>query len=464
MAIKPEEAPAPAPAKASAGPSTTRRSELDLTKRNVGPVWRQYLRAMGPGLVTGPSDDDPSGIATYSQAGAQYGLAFLWTALLTLPLMAAVQEICDRTALATGTGLGELAVRHFQRTGRVILAVLLGALIVANGLNIAADLVAIGSGMQLLHAGPTWLWALAAGILITALLVLGSFARIALAFKLLCAALLSYLVVAVLVTHQWGSVLSHTLIPHIELNKAYLVLLVAVLGTTISPYLFFWQSAHRLEEMRDEPGGGARAQPLRRQSPQRARRKQSTSRLDVFTGMTFSNLVMFAIMVATAQTLHAHHKTSIQSAAQAAEALKPFAGHFASALFALGFIGSGLLAIPVLAGAGSVGMAGLLGKQWGFERSARKAPVFYGLVALGTLGGTVLSLLHVNPIKLLVLVAVINGVAAAPFLVVVMRVSGSRRIMGDYVNGTAATILGWLTTALMAAAAIALLATGGISI
>ena len=242
------------------------------------------------------------------------------------------------------------------------------------------------------------------------------------------------------------------------------MLLVAVLGTTISPYLFFWQSAHRLEEMRDEPEGGARAQPLRRQSPQRARRKQSTSRLDVFTGMTFSNLVMFAIMVATAQTLHAHGKTSIQSAAQAAEALKPFAGHFASALFALGFIGSGLLAIPVLAGAGSVGMAGLLGKQWGFERSVRKAPVFYGLVALGTLGGTVLSLLHVNPIKLLVLVAVINGVAAAPFLVVVMRVSGNRRIMGDYVNGNAASILGWLTTALMAAAAIALLATGGISI
>ena len=463
MTFRPEEEPGAASAGASAARSS-RRSELDLTRRNVGPVWRQYLRAMGPGLVTGASDDDPSGIATYSQAGAQYGLAFLWTALLTLPLMAAVQEICDRTALATGTGLGELAVRHFHRAGRVILAVLLGALIVANGLNIAADLVAIGSGMQLLHAGPTWLWALAAGILITALLVLGSFARIALAFKLLCAALLSYLVVAVLVTHQWGSVLSHTLIPHIELNKAYLVLLVAVLGTTISPYLFFWQSAHRLEEMRDEPEGGARAQPLRRQSPQRARRKQSTSRLDVFTGMTFSNLVMFAIMVATAQTLHAHRKTSIQSAAQAAEALKPFAGHFASALFALGFIGSGLLAIPVLAGAGSVGMAGLLGKQWGFERSIRKAPVFYGLVALGTVGGTGLSLLHVNPIKLLVFVAVINGVAAAPFLVVVMRVSGSRRIMGDYVNGNTANILGWLTTALMAAAAISLLATAATGI
>jgi Mn2+/Fe2+ NRAMP family transporter len=174
--------------------------------------------------------------------------------------------------------------------------------------------------------------------------------------------------------------------------------------------------------MRDEAEGGTKPVPLERQSPAQARRKEATSRLDVFTGMAFSNMVMFAIIVATAHTLHAHNKTDIQSAAQAASALTPFAGHFASTLFALGFIGSGLLAVPVLAGSGSVGMAGLLGKEWGFSRSVRKAPVFYGLVALGTLGGTALSLLHINPIKLLVLVAVINGVAAAPFLVVVMCV------------------------------------------
>jgi len=278
------------------------------------------------------------------------------------------------------------------------------------------------------------------------------------------AALLAYLVVAVLVTHHWGSVLAHTFVPHIELNKAYLALLVAVLGTTISPYLFFWQSAHRLEEMRDEPEGGTQPQPLKYQSSTRARRKQATSRLDVFAGMTFSNLVMFAIIVATAQTLHAHHQTNIQGAAQAAQALTPFAGRFASALFALGFIGSGLLAVPVLAGAGSVGLAGLLGKKWGFSRSVRKAPVFYGLVALGTLGGTALSLLHVNPIKLLVLVAVINGVAAAPFLVVVMRVSASPHLMGDYVNGKTANILGWTTATIMAVAAISLFATGGVSL
>jgi len=463
MAAPPEEEAGSSSTTDGSAHSPTRPSELDLTKASTGPVWRQYLRAMGPGLVTGASDDDPSGIATYSQAGAQYGLSFLWAALLTLPLMAAVQEICDRTALATGAGLGELALRRFHRAGRAILAVLLVALIVANGLNIAADLVAIGSGMQLLHAGPTWLWALLAGGVITTLLVLGSFSRIALVFKVLCAALLAYLVVAVLVTHQWGSVLSHTVVPHVELSRAYLALLVAVLGTTISPYLFFWQSAHRLEEMRDAPEGGPRALPLKRQSPARAQRKQRTSRLDVFAGMTFSNLVMFAIIVATAETLHTHNETNIQSAAQAAAALKPFAGHFASALFALGFIGSGLLAIPVLAASGSVGMAGLLGHEWGFSRSVRKAPVFYGLVALGTLGGTALSLLDVNPIHLLVLVAVINGVAAAPFLVVVMWVSSSQRLMGDYVNGKAAKTLGWLTAAVMAVAAVAMFATGGIS-
>jgi NRAMP (natural resistance-associated macrophage protein)-like metal ion transporter len=385
-AIKPDKDVRSASTHDTGARASRRQSEVDITKGRTGPVWRQYLRAMGPGLVTGASDDDPSGIATYSQAGAKFGFSFLWAALLTLPLMAAVQEICDRTALATGTGLGELAVKRFQRAGRTILVVLLAALIIANGLNIAADLVVVGSGMQLLHAGPTWLWALLAGALITTLLVLGDFARIALVFKVLCAALLAYLVVAVLVTHQWGSVLTHTLIPHIQFSKTYLALLVAVLGTTISPYLFFWQSAHRLEKMREEPEGGSQAQPLKDQPTKRAKRKQSTSRLDVFVGMTFSNLVMFAIIVATAQTLHAHGDTNIQSAAQAAEALKPVDGHFASTIFALGFIGSGLLAIPVLAGSGSVGIAGLLGKHWGFSRSVRKAPVFYGLVALGTVG------------------------------------------------------------------------------
>jgi NRAMP (natural resistance-associated macrophage protein)-like metal ion transporter len=439
--------------------SRSAKSRTDPT----GPAWLRYLRTLGPGLVTGASDDDPSGIATYAQAGAGHGLTLLWTALLTFPLMAAVQEICDRTALATGFGLGELAHQRFRLVGRSIVAVLLVVLIAVNTLNVAADLVAIGSGMSLLHAGPEWLWALVAGTAITVLLARGSFAKIALVFKLLCLSLLVYIVDAVIVTHQWGHVLAYAIIPHIEFNKSFLALFVAILGTTISPYMFFWQSAQRLEEMRDAPEGGDRPFPLKGLGSSRARREQRASHQDVFTGMALSNIVMLAIIATTAETLRVHHITTINSAAQAAAALKPFAGHFASTFFALGFIGSGLIAVPVLAASGSVGLSGLLGREWGFSRSIRKAPLFYGLVALGTLGGAALSLLRVNPIKLLVFVALINGVIAAPLLVIVMRISGSKSLMGKYVNGRLATILGWLTAATMGGAAIAFFATGGLS-
>jgi NRAMP (natural resistance-associated macrophage protein)-like metal ion transporter len=427
-------------------------------------MWRQYVRAIGPGLITGASDDDPSGIATYAQAGSKYGLTFLWAALFTFPLMAAVQEISDRTALATGEGIGELVVKRFQRMGKVIVAVLLVILIIANTLNVAADLVAIGSGMNLLKVGPTWVWALVSGALITALLVKGTFAHIALVFKTLAGALVVYVIVMVIVTHNWTRLLFYAVVPHVQFNKSFIALLVAMLGTTISPYLFFWQSANRLEEMRDDPEGGDDPTPLKMRSKSRARLKRRTSRLDVFSGMAFSNVVMFSIVAVTAETLHIHHVVNVQSAAQAASSLKPFAGRFSSIIFALGFIGSGLLAVPVLAASGSVGLSGLLGKDWGFSRSIRKAPLFYSLVGVGTIGGTALSLLNVNPIQLLVFVAVINGVIAAPLLVVVMMVSSNRTLMGDNVNGRAAKYLGWLTVIVMAVASIALFATGGISL
>jgi len=424
------------------------------------PAWRAYLRALGPGLVTGASDDDPSGIATYAQSGAQFGFGMLWVALITFPLMAAVQEICDRTALATGKGLGELMVVRFGRAWRGVIGILIGALIIANALNIAADLVAVGAGMHLLHAGPATVWAVLAGAAIMSLLVSGSFATIARVFKALCAALLAYVVVLFLVKIPSGTVFFNTIVPHIRFSRTYVALLVGVLGTTISPYLFFWQSMHRLEDMREEDAGGARPLPLRRRSRIDAEGKQSRSRFDVFTGMAFSNVVMFAIIVSTAVTLtpkSGHHLT-ISSPAQVAQALRPVAGRFASIIFALGFIGSGMLAIPVLAGAGSAGMSGLLGKRTGFSNSPRRAPVFYGLCAVGTVGGMALSLLSVNPITLLVFVAVVNGVAAAPFIIVTMLVSSNRAIMAEYVNGRAAKILGWTTALLMAAAAIALFA------
>jgi NRAMP (natural resistance-associated macrophage protein)-like metal ion transporter len=419
---------------------------------------RRAWGTLGPGLVTGASDDDPSGIATYAQAGAQFGFGLLWTALITLPLMMAVQEICDRTALATGKTLGELARAHFGRWARACIGVLIVALVVANTLNIAADLVAIGSGMALLHAGPSWLWALIAGAAITALILLGGFTKIQQVFKLLCLSLLSYVAVLFFAAVRWKTVGLDTLVPHVTWSKAYLSLLVAVLGTTISPYLFFWQTANRVEEMRAEDAGGDNPLPLGRRTTLGARGKTRSSRFDVFTGMGLSNLVMFAIITATASTLGLHKGTDITSAAQAAGALRPIAGPLASTLFALGFIGSGMLAVPVLAGAGSVGLAGLLGKPWGLSLSPRKAPLFYVLLGAGTVGGTALTLAPVNPITLLVLVAIVNGIAAAPFLIVVMVISRNRPLMGENRNGDLAAILGWATVALMTAAAVAVLA------
>jgi NRAMP (natural resistance-associated macrophage protein)-like metal ion transporter len=436
-----------------------KRTRVDATKATSGPAWRRYLTALGPGLVTGASDDDPSGIATYAQTGAQSGVLLAWTALLTFPLMACVQEICDRTALATGRGLGELTTRRFAGRGRLVVAVLMVALLVANTLNIAADLVAVGAGMQLLHAGPQQLWAPLAGCLITAVVLAGAFPLLAKVFKVLSASLLAYLAVA-LISHPPVDVLIRSVfIPQMHWSRTDVQLLVAILGTTISPYLFFWQSAHRLEELRDEPVRGNRAVPLTERGPQETRRKKQQSRLDVFTGMVFSNLVMLAIIVSAAATLHAHGTREIGSAAQAAQAVKPVAGAYSEILFALGFIGAGMLTVPVLAGSGSAGMAGLMGKKWGFSRSPRQAPIFYGLVLAGTLGGAALSALHVNPIRLLVISASINGVAAAPFLILVMLVSSDKTIMGKHRNGPLASTVGWATTAVMTAAAIVYCAT-----
>ncbi|HEY5111958.1 MAG TPA: Nramp family divalent metal transporter [Acidimicrobiales bacterium] len=442
---------------------TTKRSPKKGPSRKPR-VWREYLRALGPGLTTGASDDDPAGIATYALAGSKYGLSFLWTALLTFPMMAAIQEICDRTALASGKTLGELANTRFKRTGQTVVSALLVIMVVANTLNIAADLIAIGSGMNLLHAGPAWLWALVAGVLISVLLVKGTFARIAMVFKVLASALVVYLVVAVVVTHNWLRVIAYTIVPHVEFNRGSIALLVAILGTTISPYLFFWQSADRLEEMRDAPEGGDEALTLIKRTRRGAARKLRMSRFDVFSGMAFSNLVMFAIIATTAQTLHVHNILNIQSAAQAAQSLKPLVGPLASVVFALGFIGSGFLAVPVLAASSSVGLSGFMGKGWGFSRTVREAPFFYILVGVGTLGGTLLSLLHVNPIKLLVFVAITDGVIAAPLLAVIMILANDRQLMGNYVNGRVAKFLGWLTFAVIAIATIALFASGGLTL
>lgn len=432
-----------------------------VSRGSEGGGWRAYLRSVGPGLITGASDDDPSGIATYSQAGAQFQYSMLWAALLTLPLMAGVQEICDRTALSTGKSMGELFRMRFGKVGRTLMTVLLVALMVANTANITADLLAIGAGMHLLHAGPVWMWALIAGAIISVLVVSGSFETIARIFKYLCLSLLTYVMVLFVARVEWKKVLANTLIPHIQLTPGYLGLLVGVLGTTLSPYLFFWQTAHRVEDMEAEPVGGPAAVPLQDRDRRQALVKQRRSRFDVFSGMTLSNGVMFAIIVATASILGRNGITKITSAADAAKALEPIAGQLSTVLFALGFIGTGFLAVPVLAASASVGLAGLHDQSWGFSQSIHRAPLFYAMVAIGTIGGTLLALTGINPIRLLIVVAIVNGIAAAPFLIAIMLVSSDRRIMGDYRNGKLAITIGWLTTLIMTVGAIVVFATGG---
>ncbi|MEZ2390159.1 Nramp family divalent metal transporter [bacterium RCC_150] len=409
---------------------------------------RRFLGLLGPGLVTGASDDDPSGIATYSQAGSAFSNGMLWSAPLTLPMMLAVQEICDRTALATGDSLGKLARRKFSRKPRVAIGILIVALLAANTLNVAADLMAVGQGMDLLGAGPDHLWSAVAGVGIAVTLMTGSFPLIARIFKWLCLALLAYVAVLFVTNVDWADVLAGVLGLQFRFSPDYLGLIVAVLGTTISPYLFFWQSTHRIEEMRAEDLGGEHAPPLGDRPETQARRKLRNARVDVFTGMFFSVLVMFAIIAATAATL-GKNGTGVQTAADAAKALEPIAGPAAKFLFAVGFIGSGILAVPVLATSASVGLAGLLGKTWGFDRSIRRAPLFYVLLGVGTLGGVLITFFVSDPIGLLVFSALVNGIAAAPFLIITMLIARDRIIMGEYRNGKLAATAGWITAAIM---------------
>lgn len=412
------------------------------------PAVVRFFRVLGPGLVTGAADDDPSGVATYAQAGATYRNGLLWTVPVVLPLMMAAQEIVDRMVLATGNSFGALIREKFTRRWQIIIGILIAALVLANVLNAGADLVAIGEGMQLLHAGPAPLWSAIAGVAITVSLIFGSFAMIGKIFKWLCLVLLVYVAVLVVAHLNWADVALGLIGGHFQLSPAYLGLVVGVLGTSISPYMFFWQSAQRVGELREEDLGGDKAPRLDERTLRAASRKLRNSRIDVFTGMTFSVVIMFAIMAATAATLGAHHH-AVSSAAQAAKALEPVAGTYAGIIFAIGFIGSGVLAVPVLAAAGAAGMAGLLQKQWGFDRSLRKAPVFYAILIGSMVLGMILSLVSINPIHLLVLSAIVNGIAAGPFLVVMMLISRDRQIMGDHRNGPLANTLGWITTAVM---------------
>jgi NRAMP (natural resistance-associated macrophage protein)-like metal ion transporter len=409
---------------------------------------RSWLSRLGPGLVTGAADDDPSGIGTYSQAGAQFGYALLWTLLLTYPLMVAIQMISARIGRVTGKGLAS-NMRDFGPPWVVMALVLL--LIVANTINIAADLAAMGAAIHLLLPGPVQLYIVAIGVFSAVLQISLPYESYARFLKWLTLVLLAYVAVAFVVRVDWSQVALSLVWPRAPLSSQYLTTVVAVLGTTISPYLFFWQASQEVEEMRSRPG----ERPLRWLSSVRAYRHIDRITADTWIGMAVSNGVGFFIMLTAAATLHAHH-LDIQTSADAAKALEPIAGHFAAWIFAAGIVGTGLLALPVLAGSAAYGAAGAFRWRSSLSLHLTLAREFYSVIAIAILGGTAITFFHLDPVKALYWSAVINGLAAVPVMIVVMLMGTSQRIMRQFAVGGLLRAGGWIATALMTVAAVAM--------
>jgi len=412
---------------------------------------RRVLKVLGPGFISGAADDDPSGIGTYATAGASLGFATLWTALLTFPLMAAVQFVCAKIGMVTGTGLAGVLRKHYPR--RVLYGAVI-ALFVANTINVGADLAAVAAAINLLTpALPIAPLVLPIALGILALQVFGSYRRIASVFKWLTLALFAYIGSAFLATPDWAEVLSATFIPTIRLDHTFLLTLVAILGTTISPYLFFWQAT---EEVEEEISMG-RTRLWRRRGATDPELRYAV--LDVNVGMAFSVLVMYFIMLASAATLHEAGKTDIKSATDAAEALRPLAGDLSSILLAVGLIGSGVLAVPILSCSAAYALSEAFGWKYGLDRNPAKAKQFYAVIAAATLVGVGIDYLGINPIDALFFTAVINGFVAPPLLVMIMLVGNNKKIMGKRTNGRLINVLGWGAAAIMFLAAGVLLVT-----
>ncbi|HVX24221.1 MAG TPA: Nramp family divalent metal transporter [Candidatus Saccharimonadales bacterium] len=407
-----------------------------------------YWHMLGPGLTTGASDDDPSGIATYSQTGAQFGYHFLWLAAWTFPLSAVIQEMCARIGLVTGRGLaGNIRVFFSRR----ILYMCGFLLFVANAVNIGADLGAMAKAAQLLNPRLNF------GLLVVSFTLLSLFLQIftpyvryARYLKWLAMVLLAYVFSALLAHLDWAHVISHAWLPSIHFQKDELLLLCAILGTTISPYLFFWQTSQEVEEQILQG-----KTTLRERSTATAPEDVKSMRIDVWSGMLLSEVVMFFIIAACGGILYTHHVTNIQSAAQAAEALRPFAGNATYFLFAAGIIGTGLLAIPVLAGASSYTLSESFRWKEGLYRQLRQAHAFYGVIIISMLIGLGINFLGIDPIKALIYAAFVNGLVAPIILALIVIISSNHKVMGRWTNKRSTTALGWGITGIMALAGIA---------
>lgn len=415
-----------------------------------------FAQRLGPGLITGAADDDPSGIATYSQAGAQFRFGLVWTLLLTTPLMIGIQMLSARIGWVTGQGL---ASNIDKMCPRWITTTLVGLLLVANTINIAADIGAMAEAVRLLIGGPLALYVPAFGILCIVTQILVSYEHTVRILKWLTLALFAYVAVILTVSVPWRQVTVESLhpwsfVPRDIALRDYASMVVAVLGTTISPYLFFWQAAQEVEDSRRRPDSRAL-----RQHPEYAAEHLSRIKQDTMFGMTFSNVIALCIVIATAVTLNEHGITNIQTSAQAAEALRPVAGDFAFAVFALGIVGTGLLAVPVLAGSAAYAVSELYGWTAGLSHEFDEAKGFYLIIVAATGIGAVMGYLEVDPIKALVWSAIVNGVISVPIMAAMMWIGQSKRLMGKYTMSTRHRFFGWTATAVMAVAVVFMLVT-----
>lgn len=409
---------------------------------------QRFWQTLGPGLITGASDDDPSGIGTYSQVGAQFGFGMLWTMLFSFPLMACVQLICAHIGRVTGEGISGNLRRHYSSG---VLFPIVGLLLVANTINIAADLGAMGAALQLMVGGPAVVYTVCFALLSLLLEVFVPYSRYVRMLKWLCLALFAYVATAFTLTIPWRVVAVSTLLPHWSWKSDYVTAVVAIFGTTISPYLFFWQASQEVEDQE----AAADEEPLIF-APLQAPAQFARMRVDTYIGMGISNLVAFFIILTTAITLHTHGATHINTAAQAATALRPLAGKFAFGLFSLGIIGTGLLAVPVLAGSAAYGVAEAMRWKFGMELKLAQATKFYAIIAAAVLIGLTIDFFGVDPIQALFWTAVINGVVAAPLIVVIMLMATRRRVMQEFVITGSLKWGGWITAAFMIASVVAM--------
>ncbi|MFH1078478.1 MAG: divalent metal cation transporter [Patescibacteria group bacterium] len=410
-----------------------------------------FLKRIGPGFITGAADDDPSGIATYSQTGATFGFSQLWTPFVTLPLMTAVQEMCGRIGMVTGNGIAGVIKRYYPKT---TIALFVGLLLVTNSINIGADLGAMADAGELLFGVPFGVWLMGITAVTLALVIYVPYVTYVKILKILTFSLLAYVASVFVVRIDWSAVACAIVAPRLTLSKDFLLNVVALLGTTISPYIFFWQADEEAEEEvldRNIAGIGDGR-------PRVTAKMLKGLRMDTMLGMLLSNVIMFFIILTTAATLHANGITDIETASDAAQALRPLAGDFAFVLFALGVIGTGLLAIPILAGSGAYAVAELRGWRSGLSLKPRQAKKFYGVIALITVAGLIVNFLGIPPFKMLYYTAVLNGIAAPPLLYLILRVANDRKIMGSHVNSRLSNVLGWTTFAVMTLACLALLA------